>query len=107
MRYDAEHKERTRRKVLSEAAGAIRQHGPAGVGVAELMAKAGLTHGGFYAHFKSKDELIAEAITEMFDAQYRHFLACVEDREPAKGLALFVENYLSARHRDKPETGCP
>lgn len=107
MRYDAEHKELTRRKVLSEAAAAIRRHGPAGVGVAALMAQAGLTHGGFYAHFRSKDELVAEAISAMFDERYRGFRSCVEGKEPTKGLAMFVDRYLSATHRDGIESGCP
>jgi TetR/AcrR family transcriptional regulator, transcriptional repressor for nem operon len=107
MRYDAEHKELTRRKVLSEATAAIRRHGPSGIGVADLMAKAGLTHGGFYAHFKSKDELVAEAISAMFDDRYELFRLCVEGKEPATGLAAFVDRYLSARHRDGIENGCP
>ena len=107
MRYDAEHKEVTRRKVLSEAAAAIRRHGPAGVGVADLMAQAGLTHGGFYAHFKSKDELVAEAISAMFDERYRGFRWYVEGKQPARGLAMFVDRYLSTTHRDGIQSGCP
>ncbi len=59
MRYDSEHKKRTRQRVLSEAAAAIRAVGPDGIGVAGVMAKAGLTHGAFYAHFESKDDLVA------------------------------------------------
>lgn len=107
MRYDPEHKDHTRRKVLSEAAAAIRRHGPAGIGVANLMAKAGLTHGGFYAHFNSKDELVAEAIATMFEERYERFRSCVGGRAPAQGLAMFVDGYLSARHRDGIENGCP
>jgi TetR/AcrR family transcriptional regulator, transcriptional repressor for nem operon len=107
MRYDAEHKELTRRKVLRGAAAAIRRHGPAGVGVADLMAQAGLTHGGFYAHFKSKDELVAEAISAMFDERYRGFRSYVEGKEPARGLAMFVDRYLSTTHRDGIQSGCP
>src|SRR5262245_36789711 len=107
MRYDAEHKQRTRRKVLNEAAAAIREHGPGGIGVADLMAKAGLTHGGFYAHFKSKDALVAEAITEMFDERFEVFLAATEGRSPADGLGRFIDTYLSMRHRDNVKTGCP
>jgi TetR/AcrR family transcriptional repressor of nem operon len=63
MRYDDNHKERTRARVLAEAAAAIRSKGAERVGVAEVMAGAGLTHGGFYAHFKSKDDLVTEAVT--------------------------------------------
>jgi TetR/AcrR family transcriptional regulator, transcriptional repressor for nem operon len=108
MRYDAEHKQRTRRRVLCEAAAAIRQRGPDRIGVAELMAKAGRTHGGFYAHFESKDELIAEAITEAFDDRHAFFLrSFVEGQEPARGLAALLDRYLSAAHRSTVQTGCP
>ncbi len=65
MRYDAEHKEQTRTRVVSAAAKSILADGPHRIGVAEVMAKAGLTHGGFYAHFASKDELIVAAIELM------------------------------------------
>jgi TetR/AcrR family transcriptional repressor of nem operon len=108
MRYDAEHKQRTRRRVLCEAAAAIRQRGPDRIGLADLMAKAGRTHGGFYAHFESKDELIAEAITEAFDDRYAFFVrSFVEGQEPARGLAAFLDRYLSAAHRGTARTGCP
>src|SRR5690242_19063328 len=107
MRYDREHKQRTREKVVHEAAIAIREHGPDGIGVADLMAKAGLTHGGFYAHFKSKDELVAEAIAHMFDDRYEIFRKCMEGVEPAQGLAAYIDGYLSVRHRNRLHRGCP
>ena len=107
MRYDPEHRQRTREKVVRAAAIAIRKHGPDRIGVAGLMAKAGLTHGGFYAHFKSKDELVAEAISYMFDDRYAVFRKGMEDVEPAQGLAAYVDRYLTVRHRDQPEKGCP
>ncbi len=108
MRYKTRHKERTRRKVLKEAAAAVRQHGPGGVSVSDLMARAGLTHGGFYAHFESKDELVAESITTMFDDRYDFFRrSFVDGRDPAEGLEAFVERYLSAAHRGAVEAGCP
>jgi TetR/AcrR family transcriptional repressor of nem operon len=107
MRYDSEHKERTRRKVLTEAAAAIREMGPDRIGVAGLMAKAGLTHGGFYAHFTSKDDLIAQAIGRMFEDSHGNFVRWTQDRPPAEGLARFIENYVSARHRDARGRGCP
>jgi TetR/AcrR family transcriptional regulator, transcriptional repressor for nem operon len=107
MRYDAEHKQRTRAKVLKEAAKAIRGAGPHQIGVAEVMAKAGLTHGGFYAHFRSKDDLVASAIDQMFDeamASFEHFTA---GKTPAAGLSTYINFYLSPLHRDARATGCP
>lgn len=107
MRYDTEHKQHTRELILKEAAEAIRKDGPDKVGVAALMAKAGLTHGGFYAHFKSKDELIAEAITIMFETQQNFLRSATEGLAPGPGLATYVDRYLSARHRDHRDQGCP
>jgi TetR/AcrR family transcriptional repressor of nem operon len=107
MRYDSEHKERTRQRVLTEAAAAIRAHGPDGIGVAALMAKAGLTHGGFYAHFKSKDDLVAQAIEFMFEEMRQRFYAQTEHADPATALGQFIDRYVSTRHRDTPEHGCP
>jgi len=106
MRYDLEHKERTRQRILAEAASAIRIKGPDRVGVAEVMAKLDLTHGGFYAHFRSKDDLIAQSITYMFDQTYAWFLQQTEGLEPRAALAAFVGAYLSRSHRDAPSRGC-
>ena len=107
MRYDSEHKERTRQRVLSEAAAAIRAHGPDGLSVAALMGKAGLTHGGFYAHFKSKDDLIAQAISAMFEQSRLKFDARTVEKDPATALSHYIDMYVSQRHRDAPENGCP
>jgi len=107
MRYDSEHKARTREKVLREAANAIRAEGPDRIGVAALMAKAGLTHGGFYAHFDSKDDLIAEAVTQMFEDRFKSVVARMEGKPATEQLEAFVDSYLSARHRDDPSRGCP
>ena len=99
MRYDNNHKERTRARVLAEAAAAIRSKGVERVGVAEVMAGAGLTHGGFYAHFQSKDDLVAQAITHMFDASCAAFLRHTEGRNPADALANYIDAYLAPRVR--------
>ncbi len=107
MRYDAEHKQRTRARVLKEAAAAIRAHGPDRVAVAAIMAKAGLTHGGFYAHFASKEELLVQAIDQMFDEALEQIDALMAGQPPAEGLARYVGFYLSAPHRDQREQGCP
>ena len=106
MRYDAEHKLKTREKVLEAAAEAIRLDGPHKVGVAEVMTKAGLTHGGFYAHFKSKDDLIACAIDHMFATSAQRRLDGMKDWPPAKALAAYIDFYLSQGHRDARTTGC-
>jgi TetR/AcrR family transcriptional repressor of nem operon len=106
MRYDAEHKQKTREKVLRAATKAIRADGPHRLGVAGVMAKAGLTHGGFYAHFESKDDLIVEAIGLMFDDGRARMQLETEAREPVAALNAYIDFYLSGRHRDAA-TGCP
>lgn len=107
MRYDSEHKQKTRAKVLQVAAQAIRADGPDRVGVAGIMAEAGLTHGGFYAHFASKEELIAAAIGQMFEEGQARLLRETEDREVAEGLGAYIDFYLSKKHRDARNFGCP
>lgn len=107
MRYDAEHKEQTRQRVLAEAAAAIRATGPDRIGIAAIMAKAGLTHGGFYAHFKSKDDLVAQAVTQMFDESFDRMMTRLDTLEPAVALGKIVDRYLDPRHRDAPDVGCP
>ncbi len=107
MRYDDNHKERTRARVLAEAAAAIRGKGVERVGVSEVMAGAGLTHGGFYAHFKSKDDLIAQAITYMFDASYAWFLRHTEGCEPAEALSRYIDAYFATSQVLDRAHGCP
>lgn len=107
MRYDTDHKQRTREKVLVEAARAIRQSGPDKVGVAALMAKAGLTHGGFYAHFSSKDDLIAQAVDYMFEERLALLQHAAAAEDPAAGLSRYIDLYLSPLHRDRRDRGCP
>jgi TetR/AcrR family transcriptional repressor of nem operon len=107
MRYDAQHRERTRATILKEAANAIRAKGPDGVGVAALMKQAGLTHGGFYAHFKSKDDLVAAAIEVMFDEARNRFDGARAAVDPRQALSAYVGFYLSPLHRDSRGKGCP
>jgi TetR/AcrR family transcriptional regulator, transcriptional repressor for nem operon len=107
MRYDAEHKARTRTRVLGEAARALRQEGAAGLGVADVMRRSGLTHGGFYAHFPSRDALVAEALAGAFASRSDAFAAAEADPDPRAGLVRFVKAYLSRGHRDDPGAGCP
>ena len=107
MRYDPDYKARTRQKVLAEAAKTLRAEGVQGMGVANVMGKAGLTHGAFYAHFESKEALIGETIKEMALAARGRFDTVTADLGPADALRRYVEFYLSERHRDNVETSCP
>jgi len=107
MRYDDNHKERTRARVLAEAAAAIRSKGAERVGVAEVMGGAGLTHGAFYAHFASKDDLVAQAITHMFEASHAWFLKHTEGREPADALSNYIDAYFASSHALDRAHGCP
>lgn len=107
MRYSREHKAETRERVLREAAKEIRAKGPDNVGVAGVMARAGLTHGGFYAHFASKDVLVKEAIGTMFaDARARSERIDAAG-DPRAVLRAYVDFYLSPAHRDSRDRGCP
>jgi len=107
MRYDSEYKEKTRQRVLGEAAKAIRLEGAQGIGVASVMARAGLTHGAFYAHFESKDALIAATLDVMFDQVRGRFAKVAGELAPEQALRAYVDFYLSARHRDSTTTTCP
>ena len=107
MRYADTRKQQTREKVVRAAAAAVRAKGPDGVGVAEIMAQAGLTHGGFYAHFPSKEALVAAAVEEAFSQGARRFLRLTEGLAADAALGAFIDVYLSMDHRNSPEHGCP
>jgi TetR/AcrR family transcriptional repressor of nem operon len=107
MRYDTEHKQRTHDRVVKAAAKAIRAKGPDRIGVADVMADVGLTHGGFYAHFGSKDQLITAAVGQMFDEAQKMFEAKTAGLAPRAALVSYVEFYLSPEHRDARRKGCP
>ena len=107
MRYDAEHKARTRERVLKEAVLAIRTGGPEKLGVAEVMKRAGLTHGGFYAHFDSREALLSAAIEQMFASAQRTFERFTADLPPRQALIAYVDFYVSRAHRDTRVSGCP
>lgn len=101
------HKERTRSRILDEAAQALRLHGTEGVSVAQLMKLAGLTHGGFYAHFSSRDDLVAHAIDRMFEDTSLLVERFLTDRPPSEGLADLIDHYLSERAFGQRAQGCP
>ena len=107
MRYDAEHKQKTHLRVVKVAAKAIRAEGPHRIGVAGVMAQAGLTHGGFYAHFRSKDDLVAAAVGHMFEESRARLLQETQDRAPRAALRAYIDFYLSPAHRDARNKGCP
>jgi TetR/AcrR family transcriptional repressor of nem operon len=106
MRYDNEHKQRTRQKLLAEASAAIRLHGPDNMSVASLMSKVGLTHGGFYAHFKSKDDLVAEAISYVLEERINALEKNLEGADLSAALTNYIDLYLSPEHRDLRDKGC-
>ncbi len=103
-RYDQAHKEATRARILETAGRRLKQDGIDGAGVAVLMKDAGLTNGAFYAHFDSKDDLVAHVVTDQIDAQVRRLEALDAG---AAGLVALVAGYLSVGHRDAPADGCP
>lgn len=107
MRYSPEHKQKTKERVLAEAAREMRAQGPHQIGVASVMAKAGLTQGGFYAHFASKDDLVAQTIDYMFGESAARWALATDDRSPKEALVAYVDFYLSAGHRDARGGGCP
>ncbi|HTW85611.1 MAG TPA: TetR/AcrR family transcriptional regulator [Candidatus Sulfotelmatobacter sp.] len=106
MPWAPEHKPETRARILEAAAAALRERGVDAVGVAEIMRRAGLTHGGFYGHFRSKDELVAAAIP-VAGADSEASLERLHGGTPATALLEAVTSYLSPEHLAHPERGCP
>jgi|SRR4051794_1485637 TetR/AcrR family transcriptional regulator, transcriptional repressor for nem operon len=103
-RYGSEHKEATRRRIVETAGRRFKRDGIDGSGVATLMADAGLTNGAFYAHFDSKDDLVATVVGDQLGRQASQFGELPAGRA---GLEAFVGEYLSRAHRDHPDVGCP
>ena len=102
-------KEETHEHILDVAARAIRRDGYAGVRVADVMKEAGLTHGGFYAHFDSRDALLVEALARA-GRESAAAVARAAEAKAGKGISAFrslVETYLADRHLASTETGCP
>jgi len=106
MRYSREHKLETHARIVKKASVRLREKGAHGIGVADLMKEAGLTHGGFYAHFDSREALVIEAFTYAMDRGTAHWRKVAETTAPEKRLAAVVESYLSTVHRDNPGHGC-
>jgi TetR/AcrR family transcriptional repressor of nem operon len=107
MRYSQTHKDDTHQRLLKIAADVLRKKGPDGLGVAQVMKAAGLTHGGFYAHFKSKDALLAETVGAVFERVAKRWDRMMNGMEPEAALDAYLSHYLSTSHRDNPANGCP
>jgi AcrR family transcriptional regulator len=97
MRFEKGHKQATRQRIVEVASEKFREQGVEAVGIAGLMAAAGLTHGGFYAHFDSKEALVREALESAFEGSRARY---------DQGLEGFLRSYLRPAHRDNPGRGC-
>ena len=102
MRYQKEHKDKTRQRVIEAASVRFRRDGLDGVGVATLMGEAGLTHGGFYSHFPSKEALVEEVIAYAMETNFDNITKAAE----GQGIEGFIRHYLRPAHREHPEKGC-
>ncbi|WP_309569786.1 TetR/AcrR family transcriptional regulator [Deinococcus sp.] len=103
-RYPKDHRQQTRERIVQAATEAFKTEGIDGVGIARVMGRAGLTHGGFYAHFQNKDDLVSAVLSgtpaSSMHARVQHA------REAGDGLDGVARGYLSRAHRDHPESGC-
>ena len=106
MRYSREHKFQTHARIVKKASVKLREKGAHGIGVADLMKDAGLTHGGFYAHFNSREALVIEAFTHAMDRSTERWRKISEETPADKRLSKIVSTYLAPVHRDDPGHGC-
>jgi TetR/AcrR family transcriptional repressor of nem operon len=106
MRYSKEHKQETHERIVKRAAMRLREKGAHGIGVADLMKEAGLTHGGFYAHFDSREALVIEAMEHIMQRSTERWRKLGEQAPPEKRLATIIDSYLNSAHRDDPGHGC-
>jgi TetR/AcrR family transcriptional repressor of nem operon len=106
MRYTKAHKQRTRKQILEAATRAFRAKGLRGTSIPKLMGQVDLTHGGFYAHFNSKEDLIAEACAQSLIKSSERLVDSLGKASPGETLRTIVNAYLSPEHRDNPAGGC-
>lgn len=106
MRYSLEHKEQNHEKILSVAARSFREHGGDSSGIGTVMKKVGLTKGGFYRHFKSKDDLLVEAVARAFDEMGIGMMKTAKSAPEGQALRAIIERYLSVGHANSPGAGC-
>ncbi|BCQ63864.1 transcriptional regulator, TetR family [Pseudomonas sp. NFPP10] len=104
MRYSPDHKAQTHQRIIQEASERFRRDGIGATGLQPLMKALGLTHGGFYSHFKSKDELVEEALRAAAQELDVHCAALFAQEHP---LPAFIDNYLCEWHQKSPHQGCP
>jgi TetR/AcrR family transcriptional regulator, transcriptional repressor for nem operon len=107
MRYDAEHKARTHRRIVKSASRQLRKKGLNGPAVATLMKASGLTHGGFYKHFSSRDNLVVEAIEESLMELTKTLIDAAKDSRSRDAWKAMVTTYLSLERCDRADRGCP
>src|SRR3954467_10986443 len=107
MRYEPEHKTRTRHRIVRNASRKLLTEGLSGPGVASVMKASGLTVGGFYKHFSSKDELLADAIVQGFSEFSDKVHSSLQAVPPEERWKEVVRWYLSPEHCNRPDTGCP
>lgn len=107
MRYQPEHKVEIHQKIVKDASRRVRTEGLTGAAVSAVMRDTGLTHGGFYKHFRNKDELLIEALSEAFQEIADHLAQAANDSQPGTGWKAIVKTYLSPEHCDHPEWECP
>jgi TetR/AcrR family transcriptional repressor of nem operon len=107
MPWPKDHKSKTREKIVSSAAAAFRAEGIPGVSVDDVMSNAGLTHGAFYAHFDSKDDLVSAAIDHSSAETVARFSKALDALPPGDRFAGAIDAYLSPLHAAHPEVGCP
>jgi TetR/AcrR family transcriptional repressor of nem operon len=103
MRYSSNHKAETRQRIIDEASRRLRSDGIDGTGLVPLMKALGLTHGGFYAHFESKEALVQAALEHAADQS----LAKWQGPHTPADVGILIDRYLSTCHRDDPAGGCP
>jgi TetR/AcrR family transcriptional repressor of nem operon len=107
MRYHPEHKVEIHQKIVKDASRRVRAKGLTGAAVSAVMQDAGLTHGGFYKHFGSKDKLLVETLSEAFREIAETLVRAAEESPPGAGWKAIVRAYLSPEHCGHPEHGCP
>lgn len=106
MRYPADQKTETHKQIVDIAAREFRSKGLQGIGISNLMSQVGLTHGGFYAHFKDRDALVEEAAVCAANHGFQQLMAAAQAAKPGKEVAAMLDYYLSPAHRDDPGFGC-